>query len=166
MRLSSISGWVYRGWLSTLLIAVYFFAWSPVRSLIVTDLASPLLQEAARVQEEDFVDVNPTSGAVLITLETIDHHGSFGAPAGVTFLLPGLFLVLFSPVRTGWLIVFWIGHCGISGLCLLGWFVALTGLMPGAYVAEFVNAYLVDAYSLLAPVIAVVGSSIPVGARL
>lgn len=80
---------------------------------------------------------------------------SLPAPAGITFLLPALFLITLAPQRLYWL-WFWGGHVVIGAIVMgLGAF-TVGGVAIAPRVLHFTLAYLVDAYSLFVPALVLV----------
>jgi len=73
----------------------------------------------------------------------------------VKFLLPGLFLLLYAP-RRAWLGRFFTGHLALGGLTLALGAAAAGGVPLALRIADFVQTYAVDAYSLAVPTLRVV----------
>jgi hypothetical protein len=77
---------------------------------------------------------------------------TYPAPAGITFLLPALALLLIAPQQP-WIGLFFLGHLILNATTLT----LLTGVMGEAIVllgTDFVHTYVVDIYSLGTPVLA------------
>lgn len=144
-----MASWTHRTVLAGLLLATYLFAWTPARSVWLEHGAAPLLASVtkgtvtARAQAHT-VRVQPADGAGF----------TYRAPAGIKFLLPGLFLLLIAPARHR-LWAFWAGHLGVSSLVLLLTASGGAGAAVGLCLARFVQAYGIDAYSLMVPVLVV-----------
>ena len=138
--------------LCALLLAAYLWAWTPARTAWTTHAAGPVLTWAAG--SADAVTVRPQAHIVQVTLDA-DTTLGYTSPAGVKFLLPGLFLLCIAP-RRPWLGAFFAGHLALGALALglLAGGAAGTPLLLRA--ADFVQAYAVDAYSLAVPTLRVV----------
>ena len=143
-----MASWCHRTVLAGLLLATYLFAWTPVRTAWTRTAASVL---DATAPAETNVSSRPRAHVVRVQPEAGSAF-SYTAPAGVKFLLPGLFLVLIAPTRP-LLGTFFAGHLALGGLTLGFAAAALAGLPGGDGLARFVQSYGVDAYSLIVPVL-------------
>ncbi|PQJ35081.1 hypothetical protein BSZ35_11165 [Salinibacter sp. 10B] len=149
-----MASWLHRILLAGLLLAAYLFAWTPARTAWVTHLATPVLeystspevQVSARARVHT-IRVQAPSGAKL----------TYMAPAGVKFLLPGLFLTVFVVARPR-LGLFFGGHLFLGGVVLLLAVGGVTGMPGGLILADFVQQYGIDAYSLTMPTLVLVRS--------
>lgn len=130
-----------------LLFVGYWTAWRPARAIILNEAAVPVLQWSADHEEQ----VRPTAGPVRLELPS-GADRSMPAPAGVTFLLPALFLVAVFPDRPYWLI-FWAGHCLLFVFIMLAWAAALMHTPGAEPIAGFLQTYGVDIYSMGLPII-------------
>lgn len=144
--------WLLRAGAALLVLAIYLWAWRPARTALTRHAASPLLVAAAPPgATADAVQlvgrrvrVTPraapaASGAPL----------TFVAPAGVRFLLPGLFLAAAFPRRFLWGTL-WGMHVAAGAAALL----VLAGVVRwgvGAGLYDFWTATGRDLFSLLAP---------------
>jgi hypothetical protein len=144
-----MTAWLHRAALAGLLLAAYLWAWTPARTAWVEHGAAPLLTLAAG--PESTVTARPAAHTVRVT-PTDGDATTYTAPAGVKFLLPGLFLVVISPARPR-LWAFFGGHLALGALALGLAATGLTGLPGGVALARFVQTYGVDAYSLAVPTI-------------
>ncbi len=129
-----------------LLFIGYWTAWRPMRGVVLNEVAVPILQWSASSETA----VQARGGPVRITLPG-GAQASLPAPAGIPFLLPALFLVAVFPKHGYWLF-FWAGHCLLFAGMVAAWSAALMA-WPGALgVADFLQTYGVDLYSLGVPV--------------
>ncbi|PEN08682.1 hypothetical protein CRI93_02685 [Longimonas halophila] len=129
-----------------LLFIGYWTAWRPMRGVVLNEAAVPVLQWSAPSEAA----VQARGGPVRITLSS-GTQTSLPAPAGIPFLLPALFLVAAFPKHGYWLF-FWAGHCLLFACMVAAWSAALMA-WPGAFgVADFLQTYGVDLYSLGVPV--------------
>ncbi len=129
-----------------LLFIGYWTAWRPARSVVLNQGAVPVLEWSASTEAA----VQARGGPARITLPG-GFETSLPAPAGIPFLLPALFLVAAFPRRAYWLF-FWGGHCALFALMVAAWSLALME-WPGARgIADFLQTYGVDLYSLGIPV--------------
>jgi hypothetical protein len=144
-----MASWAHRTVLAGLLLAAYLLAWTPARTAW-TRAAEILLDGSAPASAR----VSARPAAHTVHLQPANAGGiTYRAPAGVKFLLPGLFLILIAPTRP-WLGIFFAGHLALGGLALVILSVAAAGSLPGGpTLARFVQAYGVDAYSLAVPVL-------------
>jgi hypothetical protein len=142
-----MASWAHRTILAGLLLTAYLVAWTPARTTW-TRAAAGALEAVASTEttvsprlRAHVVRVQPEAGSAF----------SYTAPAGVKFLLPGLFLVLIAPTRP-LLGAFFAGHLALGGLTLGLATAAFAGLPGGLGLADFVQSYGVDAFSLAVPV--------------
>jgi hypothetical protein len=98
---------------------------------------------------EATVTARPAAHAVRVQMSADDRF-RYRAPAGVKFLLPGLFLVVIAPARPR-LWAFFGGHLALGALALGLGAGGIAGLPGGVALARFVQTYGVDAYSLAVP---------------
>jgi hypothetical protein len=89
---------------------------------------------------------------IVVLRSANDGSFSYTAPAGVKFLLPGLFLLFIAPTRP-FLGAFFAGHLALGGLTLGLATAAFAGLPGGLGLAGFVQSYGVDAFGLAVPVL-------------
>lgn len=135
-----------RSLLIVLLFVGYWTAWRPARTVVLNQVAVPVLQWSAERES----DVQASAGPARLTLPSGQERG-LPAPAGVPFLLPALFLVAAFPRKPYWFL-FWVGHCALFFLIVALWSGALM-MWPGAEaVAGFMQTYGVDLYSIGVPV--------------
>jgi hypothetical protein len=139
------------GVLAACLFAAYLTVWQPVRTVMLTGVANPVLQQVALGSPDASVHLNRSAQVLRIRYgpERGDRT-SVPAPAGVPFLLPALFLCILAPRRPVWLF-FLLGHVGMSGLVVISWAVALQGSGVAIHVAQALGSYGIDAYSLMIP---------------
>lgn len=129
-----------------LLFVGYWTAWRPVRSVVLNQAAVPVLEWSASTEAA----VQARGGPARIRLPG-GSEAALPAPAGIPFLLPALFLIAAFPRRAYWLF-FWAGHCVLFALVVTAWSAALVG-WPGALaVADFLQTYGIDLYSIGVPV--------------
>lgn len=146
-----MASWAHRTILAGLLLTVYLVAWTPARTTW-TRAAAGTLEAVASTKTH----VSPRLRAHVVRVQPDAGPAfSYTAPAGVKFLLPGLFLVLIAPSRP-LLGTFFAGHLALGGLTLGLAAAALTGLPGGVGLTRFVQSYGVDAYSLAVPVLTLV----------
>jgi len=144
---TALSSWIHRLVLGGLLLAAYLFAWTPARTAW-TEHGAALLVHV--VPAETTVSARPATHT--IRLSSADGRSTtYTAPAGVKFLLPGLFLLLIAPARPR-LVPFFVGHLLLGALALGLLMVGSVSLPGGFGLARFVQTYGVDAYSLAVPV--------------
>ena len=145
------SRWMQGGVLAVCLFVPYLTVWQPVRTVMLTGVANPVLQQVALGNPDASVHLDRSAQVVRIKYgpERGDRT-SVPAPAGVPFLLPALFLCILAPRRPAWLF-FLFGHVGMSGLVVIGWAVALQGSGVAIHVAQALGSYGIDAYSLMIP---------------
>ena len=144
-----MTAWLHRAALAGLLLAAYLWAWTPARTAWVEHGAAPLLTLAAGPGAE--VTARPAAHTIRVRISD-DNSFRYRAPAGVKFLLPGLFLILIAPARPR-LGAFFGGHLALGALALGLAAAGLAGLPAGLGLAGFVQTYGVDAYSLAVPTI-------------
>jgi hypothetical protein len=142
-----MSSWLHRAGLGGLLLATYLWAWTPARTAWTAHAAAPVLTRVA--DAEAAVTARPAAHTVRVQLSDDDRF-RYRAPAGVKFLLPGLFLVVIAPARPR-LWAFFGGHLALGALVLGLAATGLAGLPGGVALARFVQTYGVDAYSLAVP---------------
>jgi hypothetical protein len=137
--------------LAACLFVAYLTVWQPVRTVMLTGGANPVLQRVALGNADASVRLNRSAQVLRIQYgpERSDRT-SVPAPAGVPFLLPALFLCILAPRRPVWLF-FLLGHVGMSGLVVISWTVALQGSGVSIHVAQALGSYGIDAYSLMIP---------------
>jgi hypothetical protein len=140
--------WTHRTVLAGLLLTAYLFAWTPARTAW-TRAAATVLDVTAPTATE--VTARPDAHVVSLQPENKPSF-AYTAPAGVKFLLPGLFLALIVPSRP-LLGTFFAGHLALGSLTLGFAAAALAGMPGGLNLAVFVQTYGVDAYSLAVPVL-------------
>lgn len=152
--LGSASVCLQRGGLAILLLVAYVFAWRPAQCKIMKSAVHPALAAVVPEEADASVAFRPASATVRIHTpdNPVQSSGTMAAPAGVKFLLPGLIIVLLAPCRPYWM-YFWIGHLLIGGVILLGWTLTIQGLDAAVFLPIFVRSYVVDAYSLVFPVL-------------
>lgn len=139
--------WLHRAGLGGLLLLAYLYAWTPARTAWIEYGAAPLLAQGTEAE------VTARPRAHLVHVHTTDGTTfKYQGPAGVKFLLPGLFLLLVAPARPR-LGLFFAGHLGIGLLALALMAVGTSGVEWGLDGARFVQTYGVDAYSLMVPVL-------------
>lgn len=144
-----MASWTHRTVLVGLLLAAYLLAWTPARTAW-TRTAATLLDRSAPSSAR----VSARPAAHTVRLRPPEAPGiTYRAPAGVKFLLPGLFLILALPARPH-LGAFFMGHLALGGLA---WALLSAALATGHHgtfaVVGFVQQYGVDAYSLAVPVL-------------
>ena len=146
-----MSSWLHRVVLAGLLLAAYLWAWTPARTAWTTHGAALIEQVMTAAGASGTVTARPTAHAFRVGTER-DTTTRYTAPAGIKFLLPGLFLLLLAPSRPT-LGPFFAGHLLLGALALALLAVAAAGLPAGRLLARFVQTYGVDAYSLGVPVL-------------
>ena len=139
--------WLHRAVLVVLLLAAYLWAWTPARTAW-TEHAADLLRHASPA--ETTVTARPLAHTIRVTPRDAP-PSKHTAPAGIKFLLPGLFLLLLAPTRPR-LAVFFAGHLALGGLALALLAAGLNGILGGRLLARFAQTYGTDAYSLAVPV--------------
>ena len=145
------SRWVQGSILAVCLFAAYMTVWQPVRTVLLTNVADPVLQQVALGNPGTAVRLNRSAQVLRIQYgPERNDRTSIPAPAGVPFLLPALFLCILAPRRPVWLF-FLVGHIGMSGLVVISWTVALQGNGVAIHVAQALGSYGIDAYSLMVP---------------
>jgi hypothetical protein len=145
---SRMASWLRRSVLAGLLLAAYLYAWTPLRTEWTRGTAA-LLERAAPTT----MTVAGRPAAHLVKVRTAEAHVlKYVAPAGVKFLLPGLFLVVAVPGRPR-LAAFFGGHLALGALAAGLGAAGLAGLPGGVALSSFVQGYGVDAYSLIVPVL-------------
>lgn len=145
------NGWVRGAVLAACLLMAYVTVWQPVRTCMLSRIAHPSLQYAASGNSSASVHLNHGAQVIQIHYEELrGRRAPFPAPAGVTFLLPGLFLCVLAPRRPVWFF-FLLGHLGMSGLTLLGWTIAFQDVSLAVHVVQALGDYGIDAYSLMVP---------------
>lgn len=144
-----MTSWLHRAGLVVLLLAAYLWAWTPARTAWTAHGAAPLLTMAS--SPDAAVSARPAAHVVRVTPADGDAT-TYTAPAGITFLLPGLFLIVIAPARPH-LWAFFGGHLALGVLALGVAAAGLAGLPGGLGLARFVQSYGVDAYSLAVPTI-------------
>ena len=158
---SHASTWIVRLVAATLLVVAYFTAWQSVRTGWSDSVVYPALSALAASSDTHRV-VASAQRVVVVRKQASGGTARFAVapPAGIKFLLPALFIVLITPLRPYWL-YFATGHMVLSAIAVCGG--AILILMPGGadLFLVFVQSYLVDAYSLIVPVIVYVRNRLP-----
>lgn len=142
-----MTAWLHRAALGGLLLAAYLWAWTPARTAWTAHVAAPTLTLVA--ESEAAVTARPAAHTIRVRISD-DNSVRYRAPAGVKFLLPGLFLVVIAPARPR-LGSFFGGHLALGALALGLAAGGIAGLPGGVALARFVQTYGVDAYSLAVP---------------
>lgn len=144
-----MASWLHRTVLAGLLLTAYLYAWTPLRTAWIEHGATPLLNAATGPH----VTVSARPKAHVLALRSATGSAaSYTAPAGVKFLLPGLFLLVIAPSRPR-LGLFFAGHLALGGLAL-GLLAAGGAGFPGGFpLADFVQSYGVDTFGLAVPVL-------------
>lgn len=147
----TLSAWVHRLVLVGLLFAAYELAWRPARSAWISHGAAPLLERVLDFTNQHRAMTVRSEPRALYIETTGEMIFRYTAPGGIKFLLPGLFLLIVAP-RYPRIWEFLGGHLALGLLTLLllsGETAAMTG---SAQIADFVQSYGVDAYSLTVPI--------------
>jgi hypothetical protein len=144
-----------------LLFGLYLYVWSPYgRPAVLQHVGAPLLERVAApswtvavTPDAHRLSLSPPPSAPSLVPSSSTQSIRHTAPAGVRFLLPALGLVLLAPGRLYWLAL-WGGHVAL-GLLDLGFLtLGVAGLSFGFVLHDFTTAYLIDALSLAAIVLA------------
>jgi hypothetical protein len=157
MRREQVHSWVHRSVIIGLLAIGYLTVWSPARDALMGAVVHPVLTCLIPPDSEATVGLHEASGTVRIDLGDESPSGRIPPPAGIRFLLPAAFLILVASSRPYWLL-FWSGHVLLTTCVLLWWVFAIRYGPIGAHIASFMSAYIVDAYSLVIPILAVSSS--------
>jgi hypothetical protein len=148
-----MAAWLHRSLLAGLLLATYLFAWTPARTAWTHGTAA-LFEHVLPAAHA----VSARASAHTVRIQHSNDTGiTYRAPAGIKFLLPGLFLVLIAPVRPR-LFLFLGGHLGLGLLTMILILAAARGCPGGLAVARFLQSYGLDTYSLAVPVLLMVRS--------
>lgn len=148
--------WLQRVVLTGLLLAAYLWVWTPARTAWTTQGAA-LVERVIEVTDGTAtVTARPPTHTLRVAPDS-DSTTGYTAPAGVKFLLPAGVLILLVPQRPR-LGLFFAGHLLLGGLSLALLAGGAAGLPGGLAMADFVQAYGVDAYSLAVPVLIFVRS--------
>lgn len=146
------SPWLWGGAAVLLVLAAYVGAWRPARTALARHAAYPLLAAAAP-PEASGEAVQLAGGGEVVRAAPAREEGaaplSFRAPAGVRFLVPGLFLAAAFPRRSYWLVL-WGLHVAAGAVALA----VLAGAVrwgAGAGVYHFWTGLGRDVFSLLVP---------------
>lgn len=151
MMPTTFAAWIHRTLLVALLFGAYQLAWTPARSTWITQGAAPLLERTQILtNQERAMTVRPRDASLYVETGT-DAIFRYTAPAGIKFLLPGLFLLVIAP-RQSRIGLFFGGHLILGLLTLLLLSADTAGLAGAARIADFVQVYGVDAYSLTIPI--------------
>jgi len=148
--------WALRIILVVLLSLTYLFAWRPARSWIATEIMYPVLRASCTAPACS--GIQPHGGAALVRLELGPgapglETVSLAAPAGIRFLLPGLFLLIIG-ARGHYLFGLWMAHIVLVS-CALGLAsVAAAGFPLAAHGSFFITQYGLGAVSLGVPALA------------
>lgn len=147
----TVSAWIHRMVLVGLLVVAYELAWSPTRSVWISHGAAPLLERVLDVTDQQRAMTVRSTARTLYIETTGEMIFRYTAPAGIKFLLPGLFLLIIAPrhPRIG---VFFAGHLVLGLLTLLLLSGETAGMTGNAQIADFIQSYGVDAYSLTVPI--------------
>ena len=141
--------WLHRAILAGLVLLAYLWAWTPARSVWITQGAQFL--GTATSNNVSTIIARPEAPTIRVELadgQTAKHT----APAGIKFLLPALFLVLISPRRPH-LGTFFAGHLALGVLALILFTTCTADAYGSLAAAGLVESYVVDAYSLPLPVL-------------
>lgn len=144
--------WLHRVVLGGLLLIAYLYAWTPARTAYTQYGIAPALAWVAGPNQT----VSARPAAHTIRVDSASGAGlTVRAPAGVKFLLAAGALIMLVPSRPP-LGLFFGGHLLLGLLTggLAG--AALSGMPGGLVLADFVQSYLVDTFSLGVPVLAFV----------
>lgn len=147
----TLSSWIHRMVLVGLLFGAYELAWRPARSVWISHGAKPILERVLDISGQQRA-MTVRSGTRSLYVETTGTMiFQYTAPGGIKFLLPGLFLLIIAPQhpRIG---AFFMGHIALGLLTLLLLSAETAGITASAQIADFVQTYGVDAYSLTVPI--------------
>jgi hypothetical protein len=158
MRREQIHSWLQSVVVIGLLVIAYVTVWDPARDALMVTVVHPVLTYSAPPDSPATIDLREASGTVRIDLGGENPTGRVSPPAGIRFLLPAVFLILVASSRPYWFL-FWGGHVFLAVCVLFWWVVAIRGGSVGAHIASFMEAYIVDAYSLVVPLVVLLGSS-------
>jgi hypothetical protein len=152
--------------MALLLFGAYWLLWRPARAWIAAEVAAPLLVWADGPADERRFRIRPVGRVVQVVARSPRADDALAAdslgyrpPAGVEFLLPALLLAGYFPRRPYWLYLGF-GHVVLSGFALacLAW--GLANSIMGIRLFLLIDRYLIDAYSLAVPLIALVAAGV------
>lgn len=150
--------WISRLFVVGLLLVVYVFLWTPVRRGFTQHVAQPLVELGCPTSTSACTAISGGGKTLMVRLppeKTPPSSLSLPAPAGISFLLPALFLIALAPQRLHWL-WFWLGHVVIGTIVVGLGALTVGGVHIAPRVLHFTLAYLVDAYSLFVPALVLV----------
>jgi exosortase/archaeosortase family protein len=150
--------WLLGVLVALLVAAGYWTVGREARAWAAREVATPIVEAANARHQIYAIDGESTARAVLVRRWTPDGRpGSvrtyFPAPAGgVQFLLPAIILAFLYPKRGYWA-YFGLGHLviGILALACLAW--GVTGSAVGLYLFHLCQRYVMQAYSVAAPLL-------------
>lgn len=154
--------WISRLFVVGLLLVVYVFLWTPVRRGFTQHVAQPFVEMGCPTSPSGCTAVSGGGKTLVVRLppkNTPPSSLSLPAPAGISFLLPALFLIALAPQRLYWL-WFWLGHVVIGAIGMSLGALTVGGVAIASRVLHFTLAYLVDAYSLFVPALVLVRTRI------
>jgi len=155
MTCHSLWRWAAAVSLAVGLVVFYFTAWRPARALLTQHIAHPLLTSIETDRSRAF-RYHFERGSLRIRIRAPQLEGDapdYHAPAGRTFLLPALLLILLFPYRPYWLYL-WGFHLA-AGVLFLGLVALGVAWVDGAFVVQgILEKYVVQALSLGAPLLA------------
>lgn len=145
-----------RGGLAVLLLVAYVGVWGDTARIAYVDhIARPVLSAAGAEAPSYTVHLRPAARTLSVTDASGQPVAQQHAPAGVPFLLPALFLVLWAPMRRYW-IGLWGAHIALAILGLLALAAGLALHDAAFLIQRFLSAYVVDVVSIGCATLAVV----------
>ena len=141
--------WLHRIVLGVLLVVAYQFLWTPARTVWIQAVATPLFERVAGSDQE--IRAHPESHRVQVEEQGGEKVG-YVAPVGVKFLLSAGFLIFLVPHRPP-IVFFFFGHLVLGGLILVLFQMGIASIPAAGPIAEFLQTYGVNAYSLGLPVL-------------
>lgn len=154
--------------LVALLLAAYFFGWRPARNSLMESVVHPILSAASTKvggPQSRAIEVDLRAGGITVRIPQRSSSvlpAALPTPAGTKFLLPAIVALLMAPRKPYWLIL-WTGHVLLLAVSVVVLALALSHLDPSAdpsdipiafYVADFLQGYVLDVFSLAIPVLA------------
>lgn len=146
------TSWLQRFIIVALLSASYLTAWSPAKSELMVSVVYPTVITVTPLEHHGRIRLHEAAGTIRFFYRGDIRTLKVPPPAGARFFIPALFIVLMRPFRPYWF-YFWLGHFLVSAsIIALAW-IGLRSVTSSIYGALFVQAYVVDAYSLLVPML-------------
>lgn len=135
--------------LAALLIGVYVGGWRPMRTMLTTQLAAPVLRAVETPRSAQFA---VRDRGMMIHVQGTGRTAVFRATGGLLWLVPALLLLIRFPRRPYWCYL-WLLHLGMGALSVGALAVGLAWSDAGFLVNDFCRTYALPSISFAAPLL-------------